>query len=177
MGLFSPNDIDYPVVIWGTHWAGGTASLINPSYTASELEFQMVDAGVKILVTHEMLLPTVVKVAKKIGFPESKILLLGDQRTIHSLKFKHFRSVVSTVPLRKPAVDPKNDLAFLIYSSGTTGKPKGVMLTHINIISNILMLTLCHNGNLSWKGGPNGKGDSVIGFLPFFHSYGKFNLH
>ncbi|RFU28436.1 hypothetical protein B7463_g7925, partial [Scytalidium lignicola] len=172
VALFSPNDVDYPVVMWGTHWAGGTVSLINPNYTVSELQFQLVDSGAKLLITHQALLPTVLKVAKKIGFPESKIFLLGDMESVRSLEFKHFKTVVSPVPLRKPVIDPKVDLSFLIYSSGTTGKPKGVMLTHSNIISNILMKALCHNGNLSWKGGPNDSGDSVIGFLPFFHSYG-----
>ncbi|KAH8817340.1 hypothetical protein F5884DRAFT_874332 [Xylogone sp. PMI_703] len=172
LGLFTPNDIDYPVVMWGTHWAGGIASLINPNYTASELEFQLLDSGVKLLVTHPSLLPTVLKATKKIGFPTTKIFLLGDERLVQPKSFKHYKSLASPVPLVKATVSPKDDISFLIYSSGTTGKPKGVMLTHSNIISNVLMHALCLNHNLTWNGGPAGKGDSMIGFLPFFHSYG-----
>jgi 4-coumarate--CoA ligase len=174
VALFSPNDVDYPVVIWGTHWAGCTASLINPSYTASELEFQLLDSNAKVLVTHRNLLPTVLKVVEKIKFPRKRICLLGDENETRGLGFKHFKSLASHNALPRPAIDPRNNLSFLIYSSGTTGKPKGVMLTHTNIVSNILMIAACHNGNLTWNGGPSGAGDSIIGFLPFFHSYGEF---
>ena len=69
-------------------------------------------------------------------------------------------------------MDPKKDLALLVYSSGTTGHPKGVMLSHENIIANILMLKAGEAGKISWNGGPDGKGDNVLAFLPFFHIYG-----
>jgi 4-coumarate--CoA ligase len=172
LAVFCPNHINYSAVIFGTHWAGGTASLINSTYTAPELQFQLVDSNAKLLFTHKSLLPTVCLAAKRIGLDESKIFLMGDEEDGRSTPFKHFSTICSPVPLEKSIVDPKNDVAFLIYSSGTTGKPKGVMLTHTNIISNTLMTFVAHDGNLSWKGGPNGKGDRVIGILPFFHSYG-----
>lgn len=70
-------------------------------------------------------------------------------------------------------MNPSEDLAFLVYSSGTTGHPKGVMLTHRNIVSNIMMLKAGESGNLKPEGGPDGQGDKIIAFLPFFHIYGK----
>lgn len=148
-------------------------SLVNSNYTASELEFQVLDSKVKLLVTHISLLPVVLKVANNIGFPMARILLLGNEQMTMTTSFRHFKSLASPVPLIKPLVNPQEDLSFLIYSSGTTGKPKGVMLTHTNIISNILMFALCHNDNLTWNGGSSGKGDVMMGFLPFFHSYGR----
>ncbi|KAK3077137.1 hypothetical protein LTS18_011120, partial [Coniosporium uncinatum] len=64
------------------------------------------------------------------------------------------------------------DLAFLVYSSGTTGHPKGVMLTHSNIVSNVIMIKAGESGNLTHDGGPDGQGDRILAFLPFFHIYG-----
>jgi acyl-CoA synthetase (AMP-forming)/AMP-acid ligase II len=139
VAIFSPNDVDYLVAMLGTPWAGASVSLVNPGYTASELEYQLVDSAEKLLVTHQSLLSMVLKVAKKIGFSEKKIFLLGDEQHARSTNTKHFKSIISSVPLVKPVVDPTNELSFLIYSSGSTGKPKGVMLTHRNIISNILI--------------------------------------
>jgi 4-coumarate--CoA ligase len=175
VALFSPNDVDYPVVAFGTLWAGGVVSLVNSNYTASELEFQLVDSRAKLLVTHISLLPTVLATAKKIGFPVDKILVLGDEASARTSGLKHFKSIFRNPHTDAPRpVNPSEDLAFIIYSSGTTGKPKGVMLTHRNMVSNVLMTTQVEDGQLGWKGGSdsNGKGDSMIGFLPFFHSYG-----
>lgn len=75
--------------------------------------------------------------------------------------------------MRKKA-NPNEDLAFLVYSSGTTGHPKGVMLTHRNIVANVMMIKAGESGKLSWEGGPTGEGDKLMAFLPFFHIYGKF---
>ena len=64
-------------------------------------------------------------------------------------------------------LDPDNDLAFLVYSSGTTGLPKGVMLSHLNIVANVLMITSSVGRNYSWKS------DKLLGILPFYHIYGE----
>lgn len=63
-------------------------------------------------------------------------------------------------------MDPATDLAFLAYSSGTTGLPKGVMLTHRNVVSNVLQLGAAESENLGWRR------DKLLGFLPFYHIYG-----
>lgn len=92
---------------------------------------------------------------------------MGDEKD-ETMKFKHFSSVrnlAGTSRYRKTKIDPKKDLAFLVYSSGTTGHPKGVMLSHSNIVSNVLMLKSGEGGNLSWKN------DKLLAFLPFFHIY------
>jgi 4-coumarate--CoA ligase len=117
-------------------------------------------------------LATARKAAREVGLSEDQIILIGDEED-ESGKFRHFRRlpgfrVVSRNErvARPVELDPKNDLAYLVYSSGTTGKPKGVMLTHTNIVSNILMLVAVASGQLTPK-------DRAIGFLPMFHSYGK----
>ena len=175
LALFTPNCIDTPAITWGVHWAGGVVSPANPGYTAEELAFQLKDSGAKALATQKPFLKVAVEAATKAGIPEDRIILMGDEKD-ESMRFKHFssiRNIAGTNRYRRTKVHPKNDLAFLVYSSGTTGHPKGVMLCHENIISNLLMLKAGEGTNLSWDGGPTGNGDNILAFLPFFHIYGR----
>lgn len=173
LALFTPNCIDTPVATWGCHWAGGIISPANPAYTAKELAFQLKDAGAKALVTHVSVLSTAREAAKMVGLPETMIVLMGDAGHPDS-GFKHFTEISTTATrYQRTKANPEEDLAFLVYSSGTTGFPKGVMLTHKNIVSNLLQLEVAESPQLSWKGGPDGNGDSILAFLPFFHIYGQ----
>jgi 4-coumarate--CoA ligase len=176
IALFTPNSIDTPAVIWGAHWAGGIPSPANPGYTADELAFQLKDSCAKALVTQKSLLKVACKAAKMVGIPEERIILIGDERDEYA-RFKYFtsiRNISGTSRYRRTKANPKKDLAFLVYSSGTTGHPKGVMLSHENIVANVLMLEAGEAGNLSWKGNRGNKGDSILAFLPFYHIYGAF---
>ena len=150
----------------------------NPGYTAEELAFQLKDAGAKAIVTQKPFLAVTQEAANQAGIPEDRIILMGDERD-ESRRFKHFstiRNLAGTSRYRRTKMNPKTDLAFLVYSSGTTGHPKGVMLSHENIASNILMLKAGESGNITWDGGPDGNGDRTLAFLPFFHIYGN-QLH
>lgn len=177
LALFTPNDIDVPPVMWGCFWAGGTVTTANPAYTAHELAFQLKDSGARAIVTQHVLLDTTLKAAKQVGIPEDRIILLGDNRD-DTFRFKHFSSIknlAGTSRYRRTKLDPTKDIAFLPYSSGTTGKPKGVMLCHQNITSDTAMIQATEGEpNLSWRGGLNGRGDKLIAFLPFFHIYGTW---
>ncbi|KAJ5599264.1 hypothetical protein N7450_000331 [Penicillium hetheringtonii] len=167
--LFAPNNIDVPVIIYGTFFAGGIVSPANPSYSADELAFQLKDNGTKAIATFNYLLPVATAAAKKIGIPTTHIILLGDGRD-SSNQFQHFEQIKSTSTyLHEPPrekLDPNHDLAFLVYSSGTTGLPKGVMLSHRNIVANVLMVASSVGQSYSWKN------DRLIGILPFYHIYG-----
>lgn len=174
LALFTPNSIDTPVLMWGTLWAGGVVSPANPAYTVDELAFQLKNSGAKALATQTSVLSVAKQAAKKVGMPEDRIILIGDQRDPDA-RVKHFtsvRNVSGTSRYRKQKVTPEKDVALLVYSSGTTGVPKGVMLSHRNIIANLMQLDLGEGGNLSWNGGHDGKGDRILGFLPFYHIYG-----
>ena len=136
----------------------------NPGYTVDELAFQLKDSGAKALVTQVSQLEIALKACKKIGLPEDRICLIGDERDAQG-RFKHFTSVRSTSGTsryRRAKVDPANDLAFLVYSSGTTGHPKGVMLTHRNVVANCLQVTAGEGplSNASRPGFPDG--DSIL---------------
>jgi 4-coumarate--CoA ligase len=176
LSIYSANCIDTPSVTWGTHWAGGIISPANPAYTVEELAFQLKDSRAKALVTQLPFLENARKACKLAGIDEDFIALIGDERDPDG-RTKHWtsvRNISGATRYRRAKINPEKDLAFLVYSSGTTGHPKGVMLNHRNICSNIIQLAASESGNLDWKGGPDGEGDKILAFLPFFHIYGIF---
>ncbi|EMC91272.1 hypothetical protein BAUCODRAFT_39435 [Baudoinia panamericana UAMH 10762] len=173
LGIFSPNSIDFPAVTWGCHFAGGVVSPANPAYTVNEIAHQLKDSGAKALVTQLAQMPIALEACKKVGIPDDRIILMGNKDP--EGRYRHFtsiRNVAGTSRYRRAKVDPDKDLAFLVYSSGTTGLPKGVMLSHRNIIANTLMIT-ASEGPMSWRPRPGlPEGDIKLAFLPFFHIYG-----
>lgn len=84
----------------------------------------------------------------------------------HILQIKNQSHRETKLLQRRQKINPAKDVAFLVYSSGTTGLPKGVMLSHRNIVANILQSNSIEGRNLSWKN------DTLVAFLPFFHIYG-----
>ncbi len=183
LGLFSINDVDVPQIVFGTLWAGGVVSPANPGYTVDEFAFQLKDSGASVVAVHISSLETAKAACAKVGIPESNIIIIGEGRD-PSFKFKHWTSVrnlAGTNRYRPAKIDPENDLAFLVYSSGTTGKPKGVELTHMNMVSNVQQAQATEGGWLSWDGSkslpgipnaPQPQGDKILACLPFFHIYG-----
>ena len=164
--------------MWGTLWAGGIISPANSGYTPDELAFQLKDSGAKGLVTEWPFIENARKAAQIVGLPEDRIILMGDQRDPQQL-VKHFTSIRNTsgaTRYRRARINAEEDLAFLVYSSGTTGHPKGVMLTHRNIVSNLLQLTAAEKDHLKHDNGPDGSGDRIVAFLPFFHIYGAYSM-
>lgn len=171
LALYTPNSIDTPAIIWGTHFAGGIVSPANPAYTVEELAFQLQNSGAKALVTQPHLIENAREAARKASLPDNRIILLGDGKD-SSLRSQHFTSLGNTAGLsrygRVKVNDPAKELAFLVYSSGTTGLPKGVMLTHRNLVSNLLM-GLAGGNNITSE-------DRLLAFLPFYHIYGLSGL-
>jgi len=152
IGIFSPNHIDYPAVFYGSLLAGATATTLNPLYTAHEIEHQLGDAGAVVLFAFSFMRPAAEEARKNLP-------LLREIYTIDALT-----QVLEGVSeeYRPVTINPKEDVAALPYSSGTTGLPKGVMLTHYNITSNVKQgLATRDTSNMIdlWT-------------LPLFHSYG-----
>ncbi|KIV94686.1 hypothetical protein PV10_02430 [Exophiala mesophila] len=182
VGLFAPNEVDTPAIVFGTLWAGAILSPANPGYTQAELVYQLKDSNATVLVTHASVLDVAKKAAAEVGINESSIILLGEGRDPLN-RIKHWTSVRNlsgTSRYRIPKIAPKEDLAFLVYSSGTTGRPKGVRLTHHNMTSNLQQVNAVEK-YITWdgsetppgiQGAPKGQGDKVLACLPFFHIYG-----
>jgi 4-coumarate--CoA ligase len=165
LALFAQNCIDTPAVTWGCHWAGGTVSPANPAYTVRELAHHLRDSGAKALFTQEHLLPNALKACYEAGIPKERIVLIGEDR---QNGFKHVTELLDERPKgERTQLDPGRDLAFLVYSSGTTGLPKGVMLTHINVVSDLFMVNSSEGTLLKWDK------DKILSVLPYYHIYGK----
>lgn len=172
LALYAPNDIDYGPLVYGVFFAGGVVTPANPAYSANELAFQLENSEAKAIATSKAFLPTALEAAKKCKIPEDRVILLGAARD-ESHRIKHWTNIRKTsgsTRYRRRKLDPAQDLAFLAYSSGTTGLPKGVMLSHRNVVSDVLQIT----GAVGkwYKSGQ----DKFLGVLPFFHIYGLTGL-
>ncbi|KAF9971829.1 hypothetical protein BGZ65_010188, partial [Modicella reniformis] len=170
LAIFSCNQYDFGVPLLGTLCAGGIVTTINHSYTLTELVHQLKDSGAKYMVTTADLLPTATEAAKICGIAPNAILLFGGSDDLVSGK-KAYKNIYSK-RLGVPIKIDMEDIAYLCYSSGTTGKSKGVMLTHRNITSNLVQI-------MSYDAEVIKEKDLVIlGFLPLYHVYGLMNcLH
>lgn len=171
LALYTPNDIDVPPIIYGTFFAGGVVTPANPGYSADELAYQLKNSEARALVTTKAFLKTALEATKKVGIPDDRVIILGAEKDdTHRVKhWTNIRKTSGALRYRRKRSKPE-DLAFLAYSSGTTGLPKGVMLTHRNIMANLLQI----KGSVGhWY---NSEDDKFLGVLPFFHIYGLTGL-
>ncbi|MBT3530876.1 MAG: AMP-binding protein [Gammaproteobacteria bacterium] len=154
---FMPNVPEYAVVFLGVASAGGINTTVNSLYSTSDLVHQFKDSKAKFLLTIPDFLDRALPAAKECGIEE--VFVLGESEGL--TPFSDLLDNDGSAP--NIEIDPKKDLVALPYSSGTTGLSKGVMLTHENLIANMV---------LSCQPNPVDETDSMIGVLPFFHIYG-----
>lgn len=162
LALHSPNTVLFPVVCHAASRCGAAVTTTHPLATRDELARQLRDSGARLLVTVAALLGTARQAARQAGTVTE--VLVCDRAEGH-------RSVLDLVTTTAPepdvTLDPAHDLAVLPYSSGTTGAPKGVMLTHRSVATNLAQLDALI---------PAGPDDRLLAVLPFFHMYGMTAL-
>ncbi|MFK7917513.1 MAG: AMP-binding protein [Ilumatobacter sp.] len=156
VGLMAPNIPEYAVVFHGVSVAGGAVTTINPTYGAEEVRHQLQDAGASMIFVVPMFLETARAAIE--GTDVTQIIVMGDAAEGTTAMADVFGD-----PIEQVAVDLMNHTVVLPYSSGTTGLPKGVMLTHHNLVANIEQV----QHSILYT-------DDEVGLaaLPFFHIYG-----
>jgi acyl-CoA synthetase (AMP-forming)/AMP-acid ligase II len=157
LAVYMPNLPEYAIAFHGAASAGGRCTTVNPLYTAKELAHQLTDSGARLLLTVPPFLDAAREAAADAGVDEVFVLGEGEGAT----PFTELLGDPSQAP--EVGIDPAEDLAVVPYSSGTTGLPKGVMLTHLNLVSNLEQVQAAF---------PINPTDTLIGVLPFFHIYG-----
>lgn len=168
--------------------AGGIVVQTNPLYTERELEYQMKDSGAKAIITLDILYPRASKVMPQTNLQHIIVTAIKDylpfpknlvypfiQKKQYGIvvNVKHegnthlFKEIVKIKPnkLIEYDFDFEEDVALLQYTGGTTGSPKGVMLTHKNLVANSSMCT-------AWLYKAKQGEESILGIVPFFHVYG-----
>ncbi|QAY72851.1 4-coumarate--CoA ligase family protein [Agromyces protaetiae] len=159
VAVLCPNVPAFATVFHGILRAGATATTINSLYTPEEIGKQLTDAGARWLVTVSPLLPGASAAAAALGIPDEQVIVLDGAEGHPSLA----QLLGEGNPAPDVSFDPATHLAVLPYSSGTTGLPKGVMLTHRNLVANVTQSRAVIG---------LAEGDRVLAVLPFFHIYG-----
>ncbi|KAF8913049.1 amp dependent CoA ligase [Gymnopilus junonius] len=179
--LFSPNHTDYATVIWAVHTLGGIITPANPTYTADELKHQLSLTKAKLIAVHSDCLAIAKTAARACGIPDSALFLIDSCTSSSGSDIMTAEELIAYgagKPENYKAIhfkegEARTTLAFLSFSSGTTGKPKAVAIPHYSVIANIIQMTAHHRLNdPSWPQKRISPGDIVAGALPFFHIYG-----
>ncbi len=189
VAIMLPNTPQSVISFFGVLFAGGVVVQTNPLYMEREIEYQMKDSGAKAIVTMDILFPRVSSVKNKtdlqhiivtsikeaLPFPKNVIYPFIQKKEYgivvnvkHDGPIHLFPVIMKTASASEIELDPQDieeDLALLQYTGGTTGFPKGVMLTHKNLLANTAMCK-------SWMYKCEEGEESVLGVLPFFHVYG-----
>ncbi len=160
LALVAPNSPEYGIVFLASALAGGINTTLNPAATPGEIEAQFRDSGTRWVFTTPDLV-------EKLPFDaelRSRTIVFGpmpERSTPAGIRFEGLARY-SGSPERVPTIRPEADVVAMPYSSGTTGIPKGVQLTHRNIVANLLQIS----------DGIYDQDDTILGLVPFFHIYG-----
>lgn len=176
VALYLLNSPQFIIAYFAALKCGATVTPISPVYTSHEVRFQLEDSGARVAICQDILYEKVAKSGATLDFvvvtnvaeylPALKRLFA--KKSAISAKVYWLQELLKTHPPEPPAVamDPKTDLAALPYTGGTTGNPKGVMLTHYNLVAAQTM------GQAAFSVFEPGK-EVILAFLPFFHIYGQ----
>lgn len=186
VAIMLPNCPQTIIAYYATLWMGGVAVMTNPMYVEREMEHQWNDAGAEVLIVLDHLYPKVAKVVSKTGIRCVIVTSLREYlpfylRWLYPLKAKkqhlfmdvryddkvrNFSAVIrGNQPMTKGYALRPDDLALLQYTGGTTGVAKGVMLTHGNILANVMQIS-------AWFPELRRGQERLIAILPYFHVFG-----
>ncbi|KAF9928285.1 hypothetical protein FBU30_002507 [Linnemannia zychae] len=175
LALFSFNQIDYSITMFGPLVLAAITTTVNSSYNADELAYQLQDSGATAMITHPEMLAIARAGAKKVGLSEDRIFLYGD-RIVDG--FRPYTSLLPSLdtpedqlvkPVELNAKEAKETTALICYSSGTTGQSKGVELSHLNFTVNAVQV-------VAFDGELHAHDNIALSVLPMYHMY-SIQLH
>ena len=176
VALYLLNSPQFIIAYFAALKCGATVTPISPVYTSHEVRYQIEDSGARVAICQDILYDKVAKSGVQLDFavvtnvaeylPALKRLFARKSEVSGNVHW--LQDLLKKYPAQAPAVaiDPKTDLAALPYTGGTTGNPKGVMLTHYNLVAAQAM------GQATFSNFEPGK-EVILAFLPFFHIYGQ----
>lgn len=188
--LYSGNNLYFPVLLWGVIASGGIFSAVSQTASAGELEGQLKDLGASVLLTGIEGVETAKKAAESAGIPESRIMIFCDPEDSDAVRQRTSLQLWTSFwapegEVKNWSWKKSNDPAYLTdktviinYSSGTTGTPKGVEITHANIVANSSQLVFIRT--LSDPNNPTSvarrerlerSGERWLAPLPMYHAY------
>lgn len=178
--IYTPNHIFVPVAYQGIVGSGRVFSGANPVYTQSEIEHQLEDTRAKAILAHPSLARRAVAAATRVGIPKGRIFQFWDHPCEPCDGIPDWRSMIGT---EEEAQNWKWDemadastsvVATINYSSGTTSLPKGVCVSHYNLIANVEQTIFMRDQGTAYALVPGGRPEERwVGFLPLYHAYGK----
>jgi acyl-CoA synthetase (AMP-forming)/AMP-acid ligase II len=160
LAIFLPNSWEFAIAYHAATLAGAIPTPLNPAYREREVRFQLENSGATFLITDAPLLEGI----NLGGLSALRRVFTTRQEGGGSEPFANLLRP-STANFPEPAQDSTQTIAALPYSSGTTGLPKGVMLSHHNLVANVYQL-------LGANGTPLRPADTMLCFLPLYHIYG-----
>ena len=160
IAIFLPNSWEFAIAYHAATLAGGIPTLLNPAYREREIRYQLENSGAVFLITDAPLIENV----NLAGLPNLRRVFTTRHERTGCEPFANLLAA-STAKLPQPAQDSAQTIAALPYSSGTTGLPKGVMLSHYNLVANVYQLLGPGAATLT----PD---DTMLCFLPLYHIYG-----
>lgn len=185
VGLFLPNGPYFLIAYYAVLKAGGTVVNFNPLYAPREIRHQIEDSGTEMMITADLaalynclgpMLDTtclrrivVCSFARSLPFPKNILFPILKRKDIAAVpqdaRHPRFETLIAAAGVPEPvAIDPQRDVAVLQYTGGTTGTPKGAMLTHANIVANVEQAVL-------WFHKAREGEEKMLGVLPFFHVF------
>ncbi|MFX0075645.1 MAG: class I adenylate-forming enzyme family protein [Candidatus Hermodarchaeota archaeon] len=167
VALFAHNSIEWEIAFYGLEKAGGILVPMNPQFKETEVKYEANDSSAEIIIVFESLYPIVKTVKEKTSIKTVIIIESEDIKENFGIPEGVIRwsELMKTTKPNPPIYEfnPKEDIAALMYTSGTTGLPKGTMLTHYNMVSNVVQASPVFE--LS-------EFDIAMTVLPLYHIYG-----
>ena len=160
VALLLPNTPHFPLAYFGTLALGAVVVPVHALLKAEEIEYVLTDSGASVLVCAAPLLAEGTKGAELAGVPVLAVMDGGDASVVRIDTLALSATSIDAVVPREPS-----DTAVVLYTSGTTGKPKGAEISHLNVIMNVVV-SAQHSFDIDST-------DVVLGCLPLFHTFGQ----